>query len=146
LLSPLSDDDQRLFISTLDELIRGDLRNRDEAADYQVRIYGEDKRLVSQRPETWSDGANVEYGMVARTAFYNGRGSSWYVPETLPESIRHRAYLELDRRLIEFATVVYYPASPFHALEITTNHPLVAQALEERMARLAIPGYVVLEP
>jgi hypothetical protein len=145
LLAPLSDDDQRLFISTMDELIRGDIRTRDEASDYQVRIYGDDKRLVSQRPETWSDGANIEYGMVATTAFYNGRGSSWYAPETLPESIRHKAYLELDRRLIEFGTVVYYPASPFRALEITTNHPLVAHALEERMARLAIPGYVVLE-
>jgi hypothetical protein len=48
--------------------------------------------------------------------------------------------------LIEFATVVYYPASPFRALEVTTNHPLVAQTLEERMNRLAIPGYVVLAP
>jgi hypothetical protein len=145
-LAPLSDDDQRLFISTLDELIRGDTRTHDEASDYQVRIYGDDKRMVSHRPETWSDGANIEYGMLGSTAFYNGRGSSWYAPETLPEWIRHKAYLELDRRLIEFSTVVYYPASPFRALEITTNHPLVAHALEERMARLAIPGYVVLEP
>jgi len=83
---------------------------------------------------------------VGYTAYYDGRGPTWYVPDTLPETIRHKAYLELDRRLIEFGTVVYYPASPFRALEITTNHPLVAQALEERMARLAIPGYVVLEP
>jgi hypothetical protein len=111
-----------------------------------VRIYGDDERLISQRPEKWSDGQNIAYGMVGYTAYYDGRGSSWYAPETLPESVRHKAYLEMDRRLIEFATVVYYPASPFRALEITTNHPLVAHALEERMARLAIPGYVVLEP
>jgi hypothetical protein len=146
LLSPLSDDDERLFISLLDDLVRGDIRTRNENAEYQVRIYGDDERLISRWPEKWSDGQNTAYGMVGDTAFYNGRGSSWYSPQTLPESIRHKAFLEMDRRLIEYSTVVYYPASPFRALEITTNHPLVAQALEVRMARLAIPGYVVLEP
>jgi hypothetical protein len=146
LLSPLSYNDEQLFLATLDELIRGNIRVRNDGADYQVRIYGDDERLIAQRPERWSDGQNIAYGMVGDTAYYDGRGASWYAPETLPESIRHKAYLELDRRLIEYATVVYYPASPFRALEITTNHPLVAHALEERMARLAIPGYVVLEP
>jgi len=145
-LSALSDDDERLFLATLDELIRGNIRARNDGADYQVRIYGDDERLIAQRPERWSDGQNIAYGMVGDTAYYDGRGPSWYAPETLPESIRHKAYLELDRRLIEYAMVVYYPASPFRALEITTNHPMVAHALEERMARLAIPGYVVLEP
>jgi hypothetical protein len=121
-------------------------RDRTVGAEYRARIYGDDERLISLRPEKWSDGQNTAYGMVADTAFYDGRGVSWYLPDTLPESIRHKANLEMDRRLIEFATVVYYPASPYRALEITTNHPLVAQALEERMSRLAIPGYVVLEP
>jgi hypothetical protein len=158
LLSALSDDDERLFVATLDDLIR-DLssdypgeqstvtgRNAAAEAEYRARIYGADERLISLRPEKWSDGQNPAYGMVAATFYYDGRGVSWYLPETLPESIRHKAYLEMDRRLIEFATVVYYPASPFRALEITTNHPLVAQALEERMSRLAIPGYVVMAP
>jgi hypothetical protein len=146
LVAALSDDDERLFISTLDDLIRGNIRSRNEAAEYQVRIYGDDERLISQRPEKWSDGHNTAYGTVADAVYYDGRGPSSYAPETLPESIRHKAYLEMDRRLIEYATAVYYPASPFRALEVTTNHPVVAQALEERMARLAIPGYVVLEP
>ena len=150
LLSALTEDDERLFIATLDDLAR-DLskeaaRDHTVGAEYRARIYGDDERLISLRPEKWSDGQNTAYGMVADTAFYDGRGVSWYLPDTLPESIRHKANLEMDRRLIEFATVVYYPASPYRALEITTNHPLVAQALEERMSRLAIPGYVVLEP
>lgn len=158
LLSALSDDDERLFVATLDDLIRdlsSDYPGEQSAvtgrytaaeAEYRARIYGADERLISLRPEKWSDGQNSAYGMVAATFYYDGRGASWYLPDTLPESIRHKAYLEMDRRLIEFATVVYYPASPFRALEITTNHPLVAQALEERMSRLAIPGYVVMVP
>lgn len=150
LLSPLSEHDERLFVATLDDLTRDESlpgqRDQTVGAQYRARIYGDDERLISLRPEKWSDGQNPVYGMVGDTAYYDGRGTSWYVPDTLPESIRHKANLELDRRLIEFATVVYYPASPYRALEITTNHPLVAHALEERMARLAIPGYVVLEP
>jgi hypothetical protein len=150
LLSALTEDDERLFLGELDELAR-DLsreaaRDRTVNAQYRARIYGDEERLISLRPEKWSDGQNTAYGMVADTVYYDGRGESWYLPDTLPESIRHKAHLELDRRLIEFATVVYYPASPYRALEITTNHPLVAQALEERMSRLAIPGYVVVEP
>jgi hypothetical protein len=150
LLSALTEDDERLFLGELDELAR-DLardaaRDRTVNAQYRARIYGDEERLISLRPEKWSDGQNPAYGMVADTVYYDGRGESWYLPDTLPESIRHKAHLELDRRLIEFATVVYYPASPYRALEITTNHPLVAQALEERMSRLAIPGYVVLVP
>jgi hypothetical protein len=157
LLSALTEDDERLFVATLADLARdlsGDaLRERRDGrgggrseAGYRARIYGDDERLISLRPEKWSDGQNPTYGMVGDIAYYDGRGVTWYVPDTLPETIRHKANLELDRRLIEFATVVYYPASPFRALEVTTNHPMVAQALEERMARLAIPGYVVLEP
>ncbi len=164
-LYALSADDERLFLATLDDLIldssracpgdaedtirneRGSaVRSGGPEAEYRGRIYGLAERLISLRPEKWSDGQNAAYGMVADTAFYDGRGASWYLPDTLPESIRHKAYLEIDRRLIEFATVVYYPASPFRALEVTTNHPLVAQTLEERMNRLAIPGYVVLAP
>ena len=150
LLSALTEDDERLFLGELDELAR-DLsrdaaRDRTVQAAYRARIYGDEERLISLRPEKWSDGQNTTYGMVADSVYYDGRGESWYLPDTLPESIRHKANLELDRRLIEFATVVYYPASPYRALEITTNHPLVAQALEERMSRLAIPGYVVLAP
>ena len=157
LLSPLTEDDRRLFVAALDELAR-DLSSelsherrlqppdeRSAAAQYHSRIYGDDERLVSLRPEKWSGVHNTAYGMLTSTAYYDGHGPSWYVPETLPETIRHKAYRELDRRLIELATVVYYPANPFRALEITTNHPLVAQTLEERMARLAIPGYVVVE-
>jgi hypothetical protein len=154
LLSALSQDDEHLFVATLDDLTRdlakdtsGEIgRQAGAAAEYRARIYGADERLISLRPEKWSDGQNTAYGMVADTAYYDGRGASWYLPNTLPESIRHKALLEIDRRLIEFATVVYYPASPFRALEVTTNHPLVAQVLEERMSRLAIPGYVVLAP
>jgi hypothetical protein len=149
LLSALSADEERLFVAELGDLARdlslGAAKDRSAVAEYRARIYGDDERLVSLRPEKWSDGQNTAYGMVAATAFYDGRGSSWYVPDTLPESIRRKANRELDRRLIELATVVYYPANPFRALEITTNHPLVAQAFEERMTRLAIPGYVVLE-
>jgi hypothetical protein len=146
LLSALSAHDERVFIATLDDLIRGNIQSRNEAADYQVRIYGDDERLISQRPQKWSDGHNTAYAMVADAVFYDGRGPNWWAPHTLPESIRHKAYLEIDRRLIEYATAVYYPASPFQGLEVTTNNEQVAAALRERMARLAIPGYVVLEP
>jgi hypothetical protein len=153
LLSALSEDDERLFVATLDDLVRhgSEGRPKDVSSDsaperYRSRIYGDNERLISLRPEKWSDGQHSEYGMVCDTVFYDGRGVSWYLPDTVPETIRHKAYLEMDRRLIEFATVVYYPASPFRALEVSTNHPLVAQALEERMTRLAIPGYVVLVP
>jgi hypothetical protein len=146
LVAPLTGPDERLFISTLDDLIRGNITSRSDAAEYQVRIYGDDERMISQRPEKWSDGHNTAYGMVADAVYYDGRGPSWYAPQTLPESIRHKAYLEMDRRLIEYATAVYYPASPFQGLEVTTNSPEAAQALRERMVRLAIPGYVVLEP
>jgi hypothetical protein len=146
LVHALSDPDERLFIATLDDLIRGNIQSRNRAADYQVRIYGDDERLIAQRPETWSDGHNTAYGMVADAVFYDGRGPNWWAPQTLPESIRHKAYLEMDRRLIEYSTAVYYPASPFLGLEITTNSEQVATALRERMARLAIPGYVIVEP
>jgi hypothetical protein len=152
LLSALSEDDERLFVATLDDLARDpsndDLKDVGQSAEeqYRARIYGDGRRLISLRPEKWSDGQDSAYGMVCDTAFYDGRGVSWYLPNTVPEAIRHKANLEMDRRLIEFATIVYYPASPFRALEITTNHPLVAQALEERMSRLAIPGYVVVVP
>lgn len=154
LLAPLSADDERMFVASLDDLARdlsrgisgGPPEDPGPADAYRTRNYGDDERLVSLRPEKWSDGQNPAYGMLADVAYYDGRGASWYLPDTLPETVRHRANLELDRRLIELATVVYYPASPFRALEVMTNHPLVAQAFEERMARLAIPGYVVLEP
>jgi hypothetical protein len=154
LLAALSVDEERMFISDLGELVHGDARRElgnesargNQSLDYQLRIYGHDELLISQRPQMWADGENSAYGMFGVTLYYDGRGASWYAPETLPESVRHKAYVELDRRLIEYATVVYYPASPFRAVEITTNHPLVAQSLEERMTRLAIPGYVVLTP
>jgi hypothetical protein len=146
LVPPMTDPNERLFIATMDDLIRGNIRVHNEAADYQVRIYGDDERLVSQRPEKWSDGQNTAYGMVCEAVWFDGAGASWYAPETLPEAIRHKAYLEIDRRLLEYAAVVYYPANPFLGLEITTNNPQVAQVLRGRMERLAIPGYVVLEP
>lgn len=153
LLSPLSVADERLFVAALDELVRDSSRTvmtpdsltGTAAQRYRARIYGDEERLISLRPEKWSAGQNAAYGMVADVVHFDGRGSCWYVPDTLPESVRHRANLELDRRLIEFAAVVYYPASPFRALEVTTNNPAVARAFEERMARLAIPGHVVLE-
>jgi hypothetical protein len=149
LLAALSPDEERMFVAEIADLT-GDVpaqtaREQSPEDAYRERIYGADQRLISLRPQIWSDGQNTAYGMVGDVYYYDGRGSSWYVPQTLPEAIRHKANLELDRRLIEFATVVYYPASPFRALEITTNHPLVAHALEERMSRLAIPGYVVVE-
>jgi heme/copper-type cytochrome/quinol oxidase subunit 3 len=154
LLSALSIDDERHFISDLGDLMHGDARREvgnesargDQSLEYQLRVYGSDELLVSQRPPMWAVGHNSAYGMFAVTMYYDGRGASWYVPQTLPEQIRHRAEVELDRRLIEYATVVYYPASPFRAVQITTNHPLVASALEDRMNRLAIPGHVLLEP
>jgi hypothetical protein len=157
LLSPFAPADERIFVAGVEELARDTPTVSSvptatgpdgvrPAEEYRARIYGDDERLVSLRPEKWSDGQHVAYGMVCDTVYYDGRGPCWYLPDTLPEPIRHRAELEIDRRLVEFATIVYYPASPFRALEITTNHPLVAHVLQERMSRLAIPGYVVLEP
>ncbi|GAA3604174.1 hypothetical protein GCM10022223_19790 [Kineosporia mesophila] len=150
LLSPLSPDAEREFTAHLNGLDRYEPEPEGDGAQWRVRQCGRYEFRVSGRPEIWSSGTterSLRYGLCVFGLWYSG-GSSWQVsaglPPALPDMVRHRADLELDRRLIEFTTVVNYPGNPFRAVEVVVSDQRVAESVQARMDRLAIPGIVVV--
>lgn len=150
LLSPLSPDAEREFTAYLNGLDRYEPEPEGDGARWRAQSCGRYEFMVSNRPEIWSSGTterSLRYGLCVLGLWYSG-ASSWTVPgtlpSTLPEMVRHRAALELDRRLIEFTTAVNYPGNPFRAVEVVVSDPRVAESVQARMDRLAIPGIVVV--
>ncbi|MCE0533901.1 hypothetical protein LWF15_00075 [Kineosporia rhizophila] len=150
LLSPLSADAEREFAGHLNGLERFEPEVAGRGEEWRARLFGRYQLMVANRPEIWSSGTterSLDYGMCVLGLWYSG-GASWQVaaslPDTLPDAVRHRADLELDRRLIEFTTVVNYPGNPFRAVEVVVSDPRVAESVQARMDRLAIPGVVVV--
>lgn len=150
LLSALSPDAEREFTAHLNGLERYEPEPDGAGETWRSRHCGLYQLMVSNRPEIWSSGTterSTRYGLCVLGLWYSG-GSSWQIatslPSVLPDTVRHRADLELDRRLIEFTTVVNYPGNPFRAVEIVVNDERVAESVQARMDRLAIPGIVVV--
>jgi len=150
LLSALSPDAERDFTAHLNGLERYEPEPEGTAEQWRAEHCGRHQLMVSNRPEIWSSGTterSLRYGLCVLGLWYSG-GASWQLPQslptTLPAGVRHRVDLELDRRLIEFTTVVNYPGNPFRAVEVVVGDRRVADAVQARMDRLAIPGVVVV--
>jgi hypothetical protein len=124
----------------------GQVRASGPEAAYQVRLYGDTERLVSNRPVTWADGATPDYGAIADAKFRTN-ASSFYDPASLSHpDLREIAIAKMDNRLLKYNSVLSSPDSPGRVLEIATNDPAVASFIEDRLRALGIPGYVRLEP
>ncbi|MBT0767612.1 hypothetical protein KIH74_01665 [Kineosporia sp. J2-2] len=150
LLSPLSLDAEREFATHLNGLDRYEPEPDGRSEVWRTAQCGKFELMVSNRPEIWSSGTterSLRYGLCVIAFWFSG-GSSWQVssslPSVLPDAVRHRADLELDRRLIELTTVVNYPGNPFRAVEVVVSDERVAESVQARMDRLAIPGIVVV--
>ena len=150
LLSPLSLDAEREFAESLNGLDRYEPESGGREEIWRSEHCGKYQLMVGSRPEIWSSGTterSLRYGLCVLALWYSG-GASWQVadslPKSLPDAVRHRADLELDRRLIEFTTVVNYPGNPFRAVEVVVSDERVAESVQTRMDRLAIPGIVVV--
>ncbi len=151
LLSPLSLDAEREFAENLNGLERFEPEPGGRDETWRSEHCGKFQLMVGNRPEIWSSGTterSLRYGLCVLALWYSG-GASWQVADSLakslPDELRHRADLELDRRLIEFTTVVNYPGNPFRAVEVVVSDQRVAESVQARMDRLAIPGIVVVQ-
>lgn len=96
-----------------------------------------------QHPQT---GWTVDYGAVGDAKLVT-KARSWYDPGSLGDDfLAERARQKLDQRLLKYKAVIDDPSNPVRVLEITTNSPSAAAAIEGRMRAVGVRGYVRIEP
>lgn len=145
LFPALSAADEAAAVARYEALPRARLNGSGPSLDYQVRVYGDNERIVTTAAgKAIPDGFTPTYGAVGDAKYVSPTSrSSIYMPDA-GSSLEPIAVRAIDRRLLGLADAA--DAAGNGVFEYVTNNPAAAQFLEGRIATLGLRGYVRLVP
>lgn len=131
----LSAAEEAAAVARYETLPRARLNGSGPSLDYQVRVYGENERIVTTAAgKAIPDGFTSTYGAVGDAKYVSPTcRSSIYMPE-VGSSLEPIAIRAIDRRLLGLADAA--DAAGNGVFEYVTNNPAAAQFLEGRIAAL----------
>lgn len=150
----LSPTDEAMAAARYDSYASTSVKGSGAAKDYQIKVYGENERVVPIGTNTEGkvvrsepDGFTAQYGAVGDSKHVGNESSSFYIPDSLPkEGLREAAITKMDKTLTKLQQAADKVMDGDGVVELTTNSTKAAEFIESRMKTLGIRGYVRIVP
>ena len=150
----LSQTDEAMAAARYDSYASTSVKGSAAARDYQVKVYGENERVVpigtnaeGKTIRSEPDGFTAQYGAVGDSKHVGNESSSFYIPDSLPkEGLREAAISKMDKTLTKLQHAADKVMDGDGVVELTTNSTKAAEFIEARMKVLGIRGYVRIVP
>ena len=150
----LSQTDEAMAAARYDSYASTSVKGSGAAKDYQVKVYGENERVVpigtnaeGKTVRSEPDGFTAQYGAVGDSKHVGNESSSFYIPDSLPkEGLREAAISKMDKTLTKLQHAADKVMDGDGVVELTTNSTKAAEFIEARMKVLGIRGYVRIVP
>ncbi|MGW6129080.1 restriction endonuclease fold toxin-2 domain-containing protein [Cellulomonas sp. NPDC055163] len=125
-----------------DALPESHLRSSGPESQYQLRVYGDDERLITlpDGSKVYPDGFTPQYGAIGDAKYVGDPARSFYVPESLGK-FGSVAVQSMDKKLSGLAEAAQALGGN-GTVELTTNSVQAARFIESRMRALGLHGYV----
>ncbi|MEU4386226.1 restriction endonuclease fold toxin-2 domain-containing protein [Promicromonospora sp. NPDC023805] len=150
----LSQTEEAMATARYDSYASTSVKGSGAAKDYQVKVYGENERVVpigtnaeGKTVRSEPDGFTAQYGAVGDSKHIGNESSSFYIPDSLPkEGLREAAISKMDKTLTKLQHAADKVMDGDGVVELTTNSTKAAEFIEARMKVLGIRGYVRIVP